>query len=151
MKVFRLGTADHPVWDGGGAAAFGGRWNPPGTPVIYAAGALSLAMLERLVQRRKLGRTLLVEAEIPDHLAIEDLMQRLPPNWRGMGSPEAVEVGGEWLRAARSAVLRVPSVLVPREPNYLVNPNHPDAGRIQVRVPEELAWDARLFGVPPPS
>jgi RES domain-containing protein len=64
LKLFRLGTAAFPVWDGAGAAAQGGRWNPPGMPVIYAAGTLSLAMLERLVQRRNLGQTLLVEAEV---------------------------------------------------------------------------------------
>ena len=43
LKLFRLGTAAFPVWDGAGAAAQGGRWNPPGMPVIYAAGTLSLA------------------------------------------------------------------------------------------------------------
>lgn len=94
LTLFRLGSAAFPVWDGKGAAAFGGRWNPPGIPVIYAAGTLSLAMLERLVQRRNLGDTLLVEAEVPADLAIEDVMERPPPNWRALGSPEAAAFGG---------------------------------------------------------
>jgi hypothetical protein len=93
LKLFRLGTAAFPVWDGAGAAAQGGRWNPPGIPVIYAAGTLSLAMLERLVQRRNLGRTLFVEAEVPAELAVEDLMARPPQNWRALGSPEAMAEG----------------------------------------------------------
>jgi RES domain-containing protein len=149
--LFRLGTAAFPVWDGAGAAAQGGRWNPPGIPVIYAAGTLSLAMLERLVQRRNLGRTLLVEAEVPAELAVDDLMARPPPNWRALGSPEAAAEGGRWLASGRSPLLRVPSALVPREANYLVNPAHPDASRIRVGSPELLEWDARLFGVPPPA
>jgi RES domain-containing protein len=48
-------------------------------------------------------------------------------------------------------LLRVPSALVPREANYVVNPAHPDAQRIKVGAPEPLEWDARLFGVPPPA
>lgn len=150
LKLFRLGTAAFPVWDGAGAGAHGGRWNPAGIPIIYAAGSLSLAMLERLVQRRNLGRTVLVEAEVPADLAIEDLLDRPPPNWRALGSPEAAAAGGEWAASRRTPLLRVPSALVPQEANYLVNPAHPDATRIRVSSPEPLEWDARLFGVPPP-
>ncbi len=151
LKLFRLGTADHPVWDGAGAALQGGRWNPAGVAVIYAAGTLSLAMLERLVQRRNLGRTLLVEADVPSDLGIEDLMARPPPNWRALGSPEAATAGGEWAASGRTPLLRVPSALVPREANYVVNPAHPDAKRIQLSRPEPLEWDVRLFGVPLPG
>jgi RES domain-containing protein len=151
LKLFRLGTTDYPIWDGGGASAYGGRWNPPGTAVIYAAGALSLAMLERLVQRRNLGRTLLVEADVPSELAIEDLTAQPPPNWRALGSPEAAEAGGEWVASRRSPLLRVPSALVLREANYLVNPAHPDARRIRLSPLEPLEWDVRLFGVPAPE
>jgi RES domain-containing protein len=150
-KLYRLGSAAYPVWDGAGAAARSGRWNPQGVPVIYAAGAISLAMLERLVQRRDLGRTLLVAAEVPAGLAVEDLLERPPPNWRALGSPEAVAAGGAWLAARRTPVLRVPSAMVPREANYLVNPAHPDSARIRVHAPEELEWDVRLFGVPAPA
>ena len=145
LKLFRLGTAEHPIWDGTGAAAQGGRWNPPGIAVIYVAGAQSLAMRERLVQRRNLGRSLLVEAVVPPDLAIEDLMEMPPPNWRALGSPEAAAAGGAWAVTGRTSLLRVPSALVPREANYLVNPAHPDARRIEVSLPEPLEWDARLF------
>ncbi len=151
MRLYRLGTAAFPIWDGAGAAAQGGRWNPFGVPVIYAAGTLSLAMLERLVQRRNLGRTLLVEAEVQPAVAVEDLMENPPLNWRALGSPEAAAAGGEWIASGRTAILRVPSALVPREANYVVNPRHRDARRIAVAPPEPLEWDARLFGVPPPD
>ncbi len=150
MRLYRLGTRLHPVWDGTGAALVGGRWNQPGVAVIYAAYALSLAMLERLVQRRNLGDTLLVEAEVPDDLAWDDLMADPPRGWRALGSPEAAAAGAAWAAAGRTALLRVPSALVPREANWVVNPNHPDAARIQVTPAEPLEWDTRLFGIPAP-
>jgi len=150
MRLWRLGTTAHPIWDGGGAAEFGGRWNPVGMPAIYAAGTLSLAMLERLVQRSSLHRTIMVSAEAPDDLAVTDLMDNPPPNWRSIGSPEAAAAGGAWLAALRTALLRVPSALVPQEQNYVVNPLHPDAARIRVGRPEPVAWDPRLFRIPAP-
>ena len=150
LNLYRLGTAAHPIWDGSGAALYGGRWNPPRIAVIYAASTQSLAMLERLVQRRDLARTLLVIAKLPPDLQIEDLMTSPPPNWRALGSPEAAAAGGAWATARRTPLLRVPSALVPREANYVVNPAHPDAGRIRIGTPELLEWDSRLFGIPSP-
>lgn len=151
MRLYRLGSAAHPVWDGKGAAAHGGRWNPAGIEVIYAAGSLALAMLERLVQRSNLAGTLLVEAVVPDDIAIEDLMPSPPLGWRELGSPAAMAAGGEWLASRRATLLRVPSALVPREANYLINPLHPDAARILPSSPEPLEWDPRLFGIPAPT
>lgn len=151
MRVYRLGTAQHPVWDGLGAGLHGGRWNPPGRPVIYAAETLSLAMLERLAQRRNLGGTLLVVAEVPDDLAMEDLTAAPPQGWRSPGSPEAVAAGAAWLAGARTALLRVPSALVPREANIVINTAHPDAARIVAGPAEALDWDPRLFGIPAPA
>ena len=150
MRLTRLGTVQHPVWDGAGAALHGGRWNPPGAPVIYAAGSLALAMLERLVQRRSLGGTVIVEADVPNELAWSDLLDTPPRGWRSLGSPEAVAAGEAWLREGRTALLRVPSALVPREPNWIVNVRHPDAQRITAGTPAPLEWDPRLFGVPAP-
>jgi RES domain-containing protein len=149
MRLYRLGSARHPVWDGAGAALVGGRWNVPGEAVIYAAGSLALAMLERLVQRQNLGGTLLVAAEAPDHLLVEYLTDP-PPGWRELGSPEAAALGTAWLRSGRTALLAVPSAVVPREHNFLVNPAHPEAARIAVDAPAALVWDARLFGIPAP-
>lgn len=151
MLLYRLGTAQYTVWDGAGASQYGGRWNRPGAKVIYAAGSLALAMLERLVQRRSLGSTLLVEAIVPDDMQWEDTLIDPPPGWRAFGSAEAVAAGTTWFEAGRTALLRVPSALVPREPNWVINAQHPDAGRIQASLPEALQWDPRLFGIPIPS
>ncbi len=108
-------------------------------------------MLEKLVQHRNLGRTLLVEVAVPADLLIDDLTLDPPSNWRALGSPEAASAGGHWLRSKGSAaLLRVPSALVPREVNYLVNPKHADSSRLIVGDPEPLERDARPFGISPP-
>jgi RES domain-containing protein len=107
-------------------------------------------MLERLVQRNSLARTFIVEAVVPDSLAVADLMDDPPPDWRALDSPAAAQSGGLWLAALRTVLLRVPSAIVPREANYVINPAHPDAGRIQVMPPDPLVWDPRLFGIPSP-
>lgn len=102
-------------------------------------------MLERLVQQDDLQDTHLVEASVPDDLAVEDATAVPPPGWHLPSSEAAAARGTAWLRGGRAALLRVPSVIVPREPNYVVNPKHPDAGRIVVGSLEILEWDARLL------
>src|SRR5262249_40569268 len=97
MQIWRIGSAAHPIWDGGGAAKVGGRWNPAGRSAIYAASSLSLAMLEALVQRKRLGTVLVVCAEVPDDVEITDIMNSPPPNWRAIGSYEAQARGEAWL------------------------------------------------------
>ena len=54
-------------------------------------------------------------------------------------------IGDRWLESARSAVLRVPSVVVPAESNYLLNPHHADFDRIEIAAPEVLRVDPRLI------
>lgn len=142
-----MGLTEFPVWDGTGAAVQGGRWNEMGVPAIYTAGSQSLAMLERLVQRRRLRGALLVEANVPDDMAVADLFDRPPTDWDIEMSDSARVAGTAWLVANRSALLRVPSTVVRRECNYVVNPAHPECHRITVGNPEPLIWDERLFGL----
>lgn len=136
-----------PVWDGTGASIAGGRWNEVGTAAIYTAGSLSLAMLERLVQRERLRWTVVVQARVPEGLDIEDAFDDPPAGWLDKLSRTASARGTEWLSSCRTALLRVPSVIVRREPNYIVNPAHPDAKAIVVTEPEPLIWDERLFQI----
>jgi RES domain-containing protein len=112
---------------------------------------LALAMLERLVQRRNLAGTLMVEAEVPNTMLIDDLLATPPDGWRELSSPAAMAAGAAWLGSSRTALLRVPSAVVPREANYLINPMHPDAARLRVSAPQPLEWDPRLFGIPAPG
>ena len=87
-----------------------------------------------------------VAATIPDDVAIEEL-DPLPKGWREIDSPVAMAAGTEWVVSGRTAVLRVPSVVVPEEANYVINPAHPAAVRIAVGDPVRVEWDPRLFGI----
>lgn len=150
LPIVRIARAAHPVWSGIGAAMAGGRWNAVGVPVIYAASSKALSMLEVLVQGGDMAAPRdAVTATIPDGVAIEDLAP-LPEGWREIDSPAAMAAGTQWVVSGRTAVLRVPSVIVPEEANYLVNPAHPAAARIVVGKQARVEWDPRLFGIAAP-
>jgi RES domain-containing protein len=89
---------------------------------------------------------LLIGAEIPDALPIETLgLATLPPDWSAALSPISTkDVGTAWLKSKRTAVLAVPSVLVPHERNYLLNPKHPDFALIKFRDTQPFIFDPRL-------
>ena len=69
----------------------------------------------------------------------------LPADWRNTPAPAALRtIGKDWLLAAETAILRVPSALIPQEWNYVLNPLHPDFAQLRVLAPEALAIDGRL-------
>jgi len=137
MRIWRLVATPFAAnaFSGDGARIAGGRWNPKGVPVVYAASSLALATLELLVHVADdlMPADWVVYAiELPDNLAIEALaIDQLPPNWREYPAPEALQnLGADWHGQRRSAVLAVPSAIVPVEFNYLINPDHPDFAHI---------------------
>ena len=152
MRVHRLVKARHAdtALDGEGARRVGGRWNAAGIPLAYCASSLSLAVLELLVHVDPVSipaDLVAVEVEIPDDLPMTIWRPgTLPARWREeAGRPALQALGGAWAKAGAAAVLRVPSVVVPAEPNLLINPAHPDAGRIRVVGRNAFTLDPRLF------
>jgi len=135
--------------DGEGARLTGGRWNFPGTTVVYASATLSLAFLELLVHvdLNLLPQDLItLSANVPDHVKIGTIHEAaLPPNWRDYPAPEALQaLGTDWVNRAKTAALSVPSVVIPHERNYLINPAHSDFRRIRWTEPRPFVWDSRL-------
>ena len=154
MEVWRIGKGRHPLFDGSGALQHGARWNSPGAPAIYAASTFSLAVLEVLVHAQ-IGRLppnlRSVRIEIPEGVERETLLPEDLPGWDRADLSVSRGYGDRWLAEARSAVLLVPSVLSPVEPNAVLNPRHPDFARIVAGPEEDLLLDERLhrlFGVP---
>ena len=149
MRVWRLCGSQHVTPDGEGARLFGGRWNPPGAAVVYTSATLSLAALEYLVN---LDSDLFPEnlvalsADIPSDLMIQSVATAdLPANWREYPGPDVLcVIGAAWAAARHAAVLSVPSVVIPEERNYLLNPAHPQFGRICWNAPEPFRLDPRL-------
>jgi len=151
LRVWRLVTARYAAtaFSGEGARLYGGRWNRKGVPMVYTAGSQSLAVLEALVQDQPLrARYLMIPAILPKSLNIERVAaERLPANWRSLATREELQaIGGEWAKARSSAVLAVPSAVIPAETNYLLNPLHPQFGRIEIGDTQELVTDVRLLG-----
>lgn len=132
-----------------GGLEVGGRWHHKGTPIVYCAQSLSLAALELFVHFGKRADTialLSIAIEIPAEIIDSLSHSKLPKNWCEVPAPAATaELGAEWIRHGRSAVLRVPSVLSPGECNYLINPAHPKCTRIRTRPPAAFSFDTRMW------
>lgn len=152
IRVWRLSKAKfaRTPLDGEGARLYGGRWNSPGTALVYTSSTLALAELELLVHVDRADAPtdlVAIELEIPARLRVETVdAADLPPRWKRYPAPaNLARIGDEWASSLRSAVLRVPSAVVPREFNYLFNPLHPDIARIKEVGREKVVFDERLF------
>jgi RES domain-containing protein len=151
-RAWRLAPRAHSdpprstAFTGRGAEIFGGRWNPVGVAAAYASGSRALAALEFLVHAdRDVLPSDLVLAEVAfDDADIENAI--VPECWDVGGSADAVTYGARWLRDERSLVLAVPSVLVPEEPNYVINPRHRRAKSLAISPTlRPLLYDERLL------
>ncbi|MEM1169419.1 MAG: RES family NAD+ phosphorylase [Cyanobacteria bacterium P01_H01_bin.35] len=129
-----------------------GRWNSKGTALIYTSATLSLATLETLVcmEIENFGNIFVsISVRIPDNFPIKQVDESLlPHNWRDTPSPEALaSIGDKWLTSKTTAVLRVPSAIIPQEYNYLINPLHPDFEKISIASPQPFILDRNIIPV----
>lgn len=137
---------------GEGALYAAGRWHSMGKPIVYLAESPAGAMLERLVHvpdvEGPLPRTYdLLEVTSPDHLEIKDLMPLANVDWKD--HPELTRRSGDvWLTSRESALARVPSAIVAKTWNILLNPLHPDAANLQIISVLRERFDNRLFAFP---
>lgn len=153
--VWRIGT-DTPAYEaddlsGAGAKATGGRWNPAGIAVVYTSQTRALACLETVVHLNGSGLPLnryLVEMTVPGDIwanAQVTSEATLPVGWDAEPAGRtSIEFGTNWIRSGISALLLVPSVIVPEEFNVLINPQHPDSARIIARKTRKWLYDPRL-------
>jgi RES domain-containing protein len=122
---------------GGGAKTSGGRWNRPGTPMLYTSGSIALSMLETFAHHNAAKLPLnrfLVRIDVPDPVwaaADRSLWGNLPVGWNAIpDSKTSHDIGEDWVADGKSALLMVPSVIVEEEANVLINPLHRDAASI---------------------
>ena len=140
MEAWRICRAPFADLSGDGARIWGGRWNAPGQALVYAADTPALAVLEVRVHL-----DLTWDLLPPDYMLLRiDLgatsVERVPAL-----PPDPVRFGTEWLRSRRSAVLQVPSVIIPESANLLINPGHPEAGSVRVAASRPFTFDGRLW------
>jgi RES domain-containing protein len=135
------------AFTGEGAAKTGGRWNSRGVPVVYASATRALAALETLVHLNPpiSFAYKIIRIEFPVEL-VEQMTSKLPPDWQTSPPPDSTRrFGDAWVRQARSVVLAAPSIIIPDETNYVLNPAHPDFRKIRIGKAVSFAFDARLL------
>lgn len=146
-------TRDYEADDlsGAGAKITGGRWNETDIAVVYAATSRSLACLETVVHLNAGGLPLnryLVQLDIPAAVwANAEVLtwDTAPVGWDAEPAGRAsIAFGTEWVRQKRSALLVIPSVIVPEESNALINPAHLDAVAITARKVRKWLYDPRM-------
>ena len=134
----------------GASMSKGYRWNSFNTKLVYTAESRALATLEVSVHL-DLSEDLptdryYVEIEIPDELTIQEVkIEDLPEDWDS--KPPSIitqTIGDDFVFQHESAVLKVPSSIVPFEYNYLINPNHPDSKKIKVIGKTSMNFDQRF-------
>ena len=149
MRVWRIARQPYSKDRAGtGARLFGGRWNPAGTPAIYAAGSIALAALETLVRLQTPPADLvLVAIDIPDNAGLaQPRAEDLPEDWASPLLSESCQAWGrKWCDARKDLTLAVPSVIVPEERNYLINVAHPRMKDVQLKPLRKFVFDLRLL------
>lgn len=151
MELYRLYRAKYgnPL-SGQGAALRGGRWNSPGTALVYTATNRSLAMAEVLVHLSLASMPNDYEMAVlylPEQLAIGRLHpQTLPQHWQDFPPPEGLRQHGDLLvRQNQFVALQVPSAVTPGDFNLLLNPNHPDYKQVKLLDSSPFGFQRRLF------
>ncbi len=150
IKAKNVATA----FSGSGAKTYGGRWNSVGTGVIYAAGSASLAILEMLVHLQApefMRRFVIFKLTFDESLVTAMAPANLPKSWQRSPAPASAQaIGDNWVSIGTSAILRLPSAIVPTEHNYLLNPSHRDFAKIGIATAEPIKFDPRLVKAPTP-
>ena len=149
LTAYRIGDPDgfYPIFDATGSTLAPGRWNTPGSPVIYGSEHYSTALLEKLV--RGSGQLPpnqhFVAITLPRGLSYEIFSAPSLPGWDNMPATISKHYGETWCRERRSAILLVPSVVARLDRNILINSAHPEFTQIETSLHEPVFWDRRLF------
>jgi RES domain-containing protein len=150
VRVWRIARAVHAALDGEGGRLYGSRWTPRGAAAVFASATLSLATLERFVHTDpdlEPDDLVAISVSIDSRIAIEAVaVGDLPKDWRAHPPPpELILIGERWLQRGGAAVLSVPSVVIPQERNFVIDPNHADFRNIKVERSEPFGFDARMW------
>lgn len=151
MIVYRLSKQKYSDdLSGTGAELAGGRWNHKGTRILYTSDSRALCTAEIAVHT-PIGLIpkdyVLISIEVPDDISILEVqLNELPENWRDFPcSGTTQEIGDKFIKEKDALVLKVPSVVVQGDFNYLINPSHQDFHRIKIINKELFNFDSRLF------
>jgi RES domain-containing protein len=148
MIVYRISNEIYKdEISGNGAAINGSRWNSKNIKMLYTGEYISLSILESLVHLRQIDipqKQYLLTVQIPDNEFQDILLTKLKANWQQHLS-YTQWIGDQFVSAGKSLVLKIPSVVVPQEHNFLINPLHKDFKKVKIIDSELLELDKRLL------
>jgi RES domain-containing protein len=130
---------------GEGGMLIEGRWHFRGTPIVYCTDHPSTALLEILVHATRYtvpDYYQLLEIEVPDD--IEAFAPVVPKDW-DRDVDRTRRVGAKFVADGISALMNVPSIIMPKARNFLLNPSHADATRIRITETYRYPFDSRLI------
>jgi RES domain-containing protein len=154
MHLYRIGQTKFANDRSG--AGVDGRWNSAGQYVIYTGGSLALSCLEKLAHASGTslyaGNFSVTAYQLADKLKVKEILladlEKHNANWtKVINYPYTQAIGDEWLLSRETAVLKVPSAIVDLEYNYLLNPAHPDFGKIKIVGVKPFSFDTRLKAI----
>jgi RES domain-containing protein len=149
MQVYRVARSKYARdLSGEGSRLNGGRWNHKEIPCLYTAESRALAVLEYTVNIEfdEIPRGLcIVSIEIPEQQIFMPEMHDLPGDWWMRPAPSSGrDYGSILLEQNNYAALRIPSVVVPKEYNYVLNPRHQLAGQFVIKGVDDFVYDIRI-------
>lgn len=157
IEAYRICKEPNPAkaFSGQGSIDWGGRWNSKGVAVVYTAQHRSLATLEILIHLKGGSGTRRGAVIAPFYTfgisfgadLLEELpFSSLPAGWNAEPSTGASQgLGDEWVTAARTPVLSLPSMISPKERSFILNPNHSRFSEIRIGAPVACSFDLRLL------
>lgn len=148
MRLWRI--SNYADLTGAGGLISSARWHSRGRKIVYLADHPASALLEMLVHLEidtdDIPSTYqLLAVEAPDHSAVETVnADGLSLDWQ-YNDRATRSVGDAWLHDRRTPLLRVPSAIIPRSFNWLLNPEHPDASSVKIVEVIKAPFDRRLL------
>ncbi len=128
------------------------RWNKNDEFVIYTGSSRALSTLELVVHRSAIRidnsyKLLVIEIDCKEDEVFEVKKNKLPKNWQSVEAyPRLQEIGSDWYQELKYLVMKVPSSIIPKEFNYLINTKHPDfTTKVKIKEVEVYHWDDRLL------
>ena len=149
MLVYRISSSIYiEDLSGNGAKQYGGRWNEKGTPVVYFAESRAMAVMEILVHLRPEHVDkpfVLAVFEIPDSKILKIDIADLPENWKTEQAKDDLrKIGDKFVEEGKYLIMKVPSVILEEEYNYILNPLHPDSKTVKLIERRDFIFDKRF-------
>lgn len=152
MIIYRIGSTKFSEdLSGEGARLHGGRWNHPLTPCIYSSESRALALLEFTVNVSidNIPKMLSITSiHIPDNGILDLSIADLPVNWTESPAPAATkDFGTNFLKLGAFPIIKIPSTIINREFNFILNPRHVEFKKIKIVEIENFVYDDRIKSV----